>query len=542
MRTVRVLAVLAALLLPFLPIPMASADEPGVTITGSHAAGSWVTAVVADLEGEAVFEWLVDGVPTPSTHPFDQSEPSPWLDRFFLREEYLGARIGVRVAVTTPDGATVSMASEEFAVGQGTILANQPVVSGGLPAGELLVGQTLTADPNVLYPQEGVTITYQWFSHFTPIPGATSATLELTDAHLHLNNVNVEVTAAKAGWATSVRYSDRNSWHEVLPAAIKKGNITLSAAPRVGEWLMFDEEGWDCCDETATYEFLLDGRVVETMVNWSRQVTPKESWVGKSLVVRVTRSRVGVSSVTASSAPRTVLLRRPAYFSGREWAQGKAVVGWPTEVYRNDVGGGFTETVQWVRVDDSGRETPIPGATGWDYRYTVADIGYRIGVRGRISQPGHETRTWARTGTAKVQMNLYTTPGERTVNGRQWRTTCEKYSHSQRCRTEIWATQVVKENGRWTQRNGWVFNNLTYLPMLQPHSWVGTKLGSSLSWSSADGGVIRDWKTVCDDPSVGRDTCRTYITAHVTKAQRTSGGWRFVTTKEWVFNNMVYHQ
>nr|WP_231980520.1 polysaccharide deacetylase family protein [Tessaracoccus coleopterorum] len=53
---------------------------------------------------------------------------------------------------------------------------------------------------------------------------------------------------------------------------------------------------------------------------------------------------------------------------------------------------------------------------------------------------------------ARADFDVYTTPGEHTVNGRQWRTWCEPYSQTARCRTEIRSGGV------------WVFNNLTYLP------------------------------------------------------------------------------
>ncbi|MEO7588287.1 MAG: RICIN domain-containing protein, partial [Arachnia sp.] len=56
--------------------------------------------------------------------------------------------------------------------------------------------------------------------------------------------------------------------------------------------------------------------------------------------------------------------------------------------------------------------------------------------------------------------DLYTTPGYHTVNGRKWFTSCEPYSQTTRCRTNIFATQVTQEGGKFVLRNGWVFNNL----------------------------------------------------------------------------------
>ena len=66
---------------------------------------------------------------------------------------------------------------------------------------------------------------------------------------------------------------------------------------------------------------------------------------------------------------------------------------------------------------------------------------------------------------ANAEINVYTTPGEHTINGRQWRTWCEPYSRTARCTTQI------KVAGVWT------FNNLTYLP--SPRTlWKGNPLAT----------------------------------------------------------------
>lgn len=133
-------------------------------------------------------------------------------------------------------------------------------------------------------------------------------------------------------------------------------------------------------------------------------------------------------------------------------------------------------------------------------------------------------------------VNVYLTPGTHTVNGRRWRTTCEPYSQTRRCRTEIWATQVAYEGGGFSQSTGWVFNNLTYAP--SPRAlWAGNPLGGnavaggSVSWVS-DG---RKWRTECDTATTGRNGCRSYTTATV--VQGIAGSYRLVETE--IFNNMV---
>ncbi|MEO7587687.1 MAG: M23 family metallopeptidase [Arachnia sp.] len=135
---------------------------------------------------------------------------------------------------------------------------------------------------------------------------------------------------------------------------------------------------------------------------------------------------------------------------------------------------------------------------------------------------------------------LYTTEGRHTVNGRAWKTACEPYSQTQRCLTEIWATQVTRSGGRFDMREGWAFNNLTYVESKR-ELWAGNPIGNKNDvdggWTATNG---RKWKTDCDSDATGRNGCRSYmwVTTAVATA-KSSGGYRFTTKDEWVFNNMV---
>ncbi len=131
---------------------------------------------------------------------------------------------------------------------------------------------------------------------------------------------------------------------------------------------------------------------------------------------------------------------------------------------------------------------------------------------------------------------LYTTEGQHTVSGRAWRTTCEPYSQTRRCRTEIWATTVKRNGGGFDRREGWAFNNLTYVA--SPRAlWAGNPLGTNSQWTAKDG---RRWRTECDTAKTGKNGCRSYTwTTTMSAAAKSSGGYRFTTKNEWVFNNMV---
>lgn len=135
------------------------------------------------------------------------------------------------------------------------------------------------------------------------------------------------------------------------------------------------------------------------------------------------------------------------------------------------------------------------------------------------------------TTQAAADIDVYTTPGTHTVNGRQWKTVCSKYSSTiERCRTEIWATQITLTKGRFTQTNGWAFNNLTYKPV--KHSlWGKNPLANPGTWTEAG----RQWKTECGTAVTGRDGCRSYIYSTV----YTRSGSAYKTVNQWTFNNIV---
>lgn len=131
-----------------------------------------------------------------------------------------------------------------------------------------------------------------------------------------------------------------------------------------------------------------------------------------------------------------------------------------------------------------------------------------------------------------AETDVYSVPGFHNVNGRWWKTECEKYSSTVvRCSTAIWADTVVQHKGRYVGHEGWVFNNLTYLPS-DRSAWKGNPLATPGDWKGDDG---RRWRTECDTPATGRGGCRTYV---VTTALTESYNG-IVASKTWAVNNIV---
>lgn len=133
-------------------------------------------------------------------------------------------------------------------------------------------------------------------------------------------------------------------------------------------------------------------------------------------------------------------------------------------------------------------------------------------------------------------VDLYTTPGYHKVNGREWITSCEPYSITERCRTYIYGTDVQNINGKIVKRNGWMFNNLTYKP--SPRSaWKNNPLGYAGSWTSTEG---RKWMTECDTAKTGKNACRSYIQTRVVESvKQPNGSYNYKMNTKFVFNNIV---
>ncbi len=131
----------------------------------------------------------------------------------------------------------------------------------------------------------------------------------------------------------------------------------------------------------------------------------------------------------------------------------------------------------------------------------------------------------------RPMMEVYTIAGERTVNGRTWRTTCENYSATARCRTDIFATTIKKTATGYQSVNDWVFNSLTYR-WSDRALWKNNPLGNTGEWTSAEG---RKWRTECDTLKTGRGACRSYIwTSEISRK-----GVKYVQNNVWRFNNQV---
>ncbi|MEO7588592.1 MAG: hypothetical protein ABIS84_11265 [Arachnia sp.] len=163
-----------------------------------------------------------------------------------------------------------------------------------------------------------------------------------------------------------------------------------------------------------------------------------------------------------------------------------------------------------------------------------ADGDYEVRVFNRTRGFYDLSTTSIDQGVLTIEKNIYITAGEHLKNGRRWRTTCEPYSQTDRCRTEIWATTLENKAGTIVKRTGWAFNNLTYKESARS-LWKGNPLGNKGTYTLKG----RKWRTECDTPATGGNGCRSFITTTVVEAVRSGRGTSYrLVTKE-VFNNIV---
>lgn len=191
-------------------------------------------------------------------------------------------------------------------------------------------------------------------------------------------------------------------------------------------------------------------------------------------------------------------------------------------------------TLKTFTKPDSSSKTYTDSFTGL-YPLLVATVPQGVSATTTVQASRFGKVVWTTSVRNTCNVNVYTTVGNHVVNGRSWRTTCEPYSRTTRCRSEIWATKVTRSGSTYVRANGWVFNNLTYLP--SPRSlWKGNPLGNPGEWTASNGSK---WYTECDNDTTGKNGCRSYVYTYVILTEQVNGGFRYMGRDMWMFNNIV---
>lgn len=260
--------------------------------------------------------------------------------------------------------------------------------------------------------------------------------------------------------------------------------------------------------------------------------------VGKRLGLAVTVSAPGYETITRQLSQSTPI--HAEIQPGNVWISQlsqwvvKAEIGMPWEPTA------ATElSYQWLL---GGK--PIAGATGPTLKIS-RDMSGPLAVRVTGSNPylksaSATAEAWTLTSSPEPEptLDVYTTPGRHSHNLREWNTTCEPYSQTRRCRTDIIASTVKKQaDGSYRLINGWTFNNITYLPS-PATMWRSNPLAHPGEWTASDG---RRWKTECFATALPH-VCRSFTWSHYVVAETGHQGhtYLYVPAEGWVFNNQVH--
>ncbi len=261
----------------------------------------------------------------------------------------------------------------------------EDLLSGAVPtvSGSPQVGQSLRAKAGVWSPG-GVGLSYQWLRNGAKIAGATSSAYVASAADLN-RSLSVKTTGRKKGYNSLTKTSAKT-----VPVAA--GTLSVPAAPTiagepvVGAKLSAQPGSWAPQAEAFTFQWLADGKTVNTATGPT--YVPTKELAKKSMSVRVTGKRNGYRSRTATSARSTPLA--PPWILNRERPRvsGTPLVGSKLKV----TAGSWSPkpaiyAYQWMR---NGKK--ISGANGSSYVLTTADRGAVMSARVYVKKSGYTTR------------------------------------------------------------------------------------------------------------------------------------------------------
>ena len=341
--------------------PTENRQDPQVT--GRAIVGETLTGTTGEWSkgGTFALQWLADG----------QVVPGATTSTLVLDAAQLGKRISLKVTETSndPDVVVVSAATSE--VVRGTLRATT------LPSvkGQPFVGKPLSAEPGT-WNAAKPTFTYQWLVDGRAVPGATGTTYTPSGAD-EGKTVAVRVGASVAkgmdpGSATS------ESTALVAPDPTTVSNRTapkVSGTPRVGETLSSTEGTWTNEPTSFSYQWLVGGVAITGATRPTYEL--ERSTAGKVVTVRVTASKAGLTSGTATSDPVGPIASGPITNTTLPVVTGTAAPGGTLSASTGtwDPADGLTYDYQWLADG-----TPVAGATSSSIVVTESLVGKAVAV------------------------------------------------------------------------------------------------------------------------------------------------------------------
>jgi bacillolysin len=193
------------------------------------------------------------------------------------------------------------------------------------------------------------------------------------------------------------------------------GNVdlpTISGTPIVGQLLSSQPGTWSTDSVSFGYEWLRSGTPIPGAI--ASTYTPVAADIGSQLSLRVTGSKGGYTSGTATSASTTTVLG--LLTSATPTVSGSTVVGQALTAHPGSWGpGAVTFGYQWLR-----NGTPVGGATAATYPLTTADLAASMSVQVTGSESGYvdHTEVSAAVGPVTAAPLLAVVAGSPTISGK----------------------------------------------------------------------------------------------------------------------------
>lgn len=254
------------------------------------------------------------------------------------------------------------------------------------------VDRTLTAVPGNWVPS-GSTLSYQWEADGSAIPGATGQQYVVQAGTLG-KSIRVRVRALTSGGTPFTRTSDGMT--DVVKASFRHAVTPLIIGPRTtGSVLSLELGAWRPMPRAWAYQWYRGSTKIRGATKSTYQLTGADA--GKAIRVQVRGWTPGYNARNVYSARTAPIAKGSIPIAPTPGISGTMLVGQTLTMRRGTWGPAPVATrYQWYRDDEA-----IPGATGWTYQLTAADLGAVIRVRVRGVKSGYlDTYKWSPPGPA----------------------------------------------------------------------------------------------------------------------------------------------
>ncbi|WP_341924553.1 Ig-like domain repeat protein [Nocardioides psychrotolerans] len=383
-------------LLEALNLPVLS-GVPGVGSLITLTDPVWTVGGIINPLVTNTYTWMSNGIPIPGAPSLPTYTPTADDAGTQITALVTGSLLGILPVSVLTDALNIPLPAGGGG-GGGTpdptaLIATVLPLLSGVP----VVGSILAMLP-VEWNLPGVTTTIQWFSNSIPIPGATGATLPLTDA-LAGSDVSAVVTGFVAGLPLVSVITDSLGISPAEPDA-----VTATAAPtvtgpgKVGTTLTGTDPTWSTENVATTYQWLRNSVVIPGATQKTYLLVGED--FGKQIALKTTGTKNGVTG-TASSSPVLAKLGDALTATVSPSLSGNAAPGNLLTVQPGTWAGTPTPTFgyQWYV-----NGAPISGANASTYVVKATDAGRNLAVLVTANRTGYSpgTAPTAAVSVAKV--------------------------------------------------------------------------------------------------------------------------------------------